>query len=153
MTTAAISRSTGGYTVLELLVVVTIIIALMALLIGVFPRTPEEKRRTELIISAVQNGITLAQAQSGSAFSPVEHPLAGSQAGAGAERFAFVRSDPRWSGTVATSGMAANLAEEVGVTLPMVERAQARIFGISVARFRESGARMKAIAAAREAQP
>lgn len=106
MTAAAISRSTGGYTVLELLVVVTIIIALMALLIGVFPRTSPERRRTELISTTVQNGITLAQAQSGSAFSPVEHPLAGSQAGAGGERFAFVRSDPRWAGTVATSGMA-----------------------------------------------
>lgn len=106
MTAMTISRGTGGYTVLELLMVVAIIVTLMALLITLFWRGPEERRRTEVIISKVHIGITLAEAQSGSAISPVEHPLAGSQAGAGGERFAFVRSDPRWAGMVARTGMA-----------------------------------------------
>lgn len=107
MTAAAISRGTGGHTVLELLMVVAIITALMALLISVLrPGETAEKRRTDLIIRAVEGGISAAQAQSGSAISPVEHPLAGSQSAAGGERFAFVRSDPRWPGTVATTGTA-----------------------------------------------
>ncbi|MBA3699510.1 MAG: type II secretion system protein [Planctomycetes bacterium] len=106
MMRTAISRRTGGYTVLELLMVVTIVIALTALvLIALRPKAPEI-RRTETIIHTVRSALAAAQAQTGSDISPTEHPFAGSQAAAGGERLAFVRSDPRWSGMVATSGMA-----------------------------------------------
>jgi type II secretory pathway pseudopilin PulG len=106
MTRTAISRCDGGYTVLELLMVVTIVIALTALILTVFRTKAPEIRKTETIIQTVRSALAAAQAQSGIDLSPSEHPLAGSQAAAGGERFAFVRSDPRWPGMVATTGMA-----------------------------------------------
>ena len=94
MTWQAISQRDGGYTVLELLMVVTIVIALTALLLMVFRTKAPEIRKTEAIIQTVRSALAAAQAQTGSDISPTEHPFAGSQAFAGSGRFAFVRSEP-----------------------------------------------------------
>lgn len=102
---ATIARR-GGYTMVELLVVVAIMIALATLLLLVLGGKPAEVKRTEAIIATVRMALGLAGAQRG-AMSPTEHPFAGSQADAGGQRFAFVRGgDPTWSGPVATTGTA-----------------------------------------------
>jgi type II secretory pathway pseudopilin PulG len=91
---------------MELLVVVAIVLAMASLLLLLVPKKPAEIKRTELIIAAVQTALGMTEANRGSAMSPTEHPFAGSQAEAGGQRFAFVRSDPRWPGAVARSGTA-----------------------------------------------
>lgn len=106
MTRATTSRIDGAFTVIELLVVVVIVLVLTALVVTVLRTKAPEIRRSEAIIQTVRTGLATAQAQTGSDISPTEHPLAGSQAAAGGDRFAFVRSDPRWAGPVAVSGMA-----------------------------------------------
>lgn len=106
MTQAATSRVDGGYTVIELLVVVAIVLALAALVLTLINGKPAEVKKTHVIIEAVRSALALAGAQRGSAISPTEHPFAGSQAEAGGQRFAFMRSDPAWPGAVSTSGTA-----------------------------------------------
>jgi prepilin-type N-terminal cleavage/methylation domain-containing protein len=101
-------RSDRGFTLIELMVVITIISMLAGLLIVNFPRKPAQKEKTLVIIRAVEVGIELAKAVRGSVMSPTEHPFAGSQADAGGNRFAFVRNgDLRWgNGAVSTTGTA-----------------------------------------------
>ncbi|HEX3132667.1 MAG TPA: type II secretion system protein, partial [Planctomycetota bacterium] len=106
MTQVATSRVDGAYTVIELLVVIAIILVLAALVVTVLNGKPVEIKRTEVIIRTVNVALATAGAQGGSTISPTEHPFAGSQAEAGGQRFAFVRSDPAWPGSVATSGTA-----------------------------------------------
>ena len=106
MTQTTASRRDGAFTVIELLVVVSIVLVLTALVVTAVPKKDPDRKRSEVIITTVRTALALAEAQSGSAISPTEHPFAGSQAAAGGERFAFVRSDPRWPRAVATTGMA-----------------------------------------------
>lgn len=106
MTQAATSRVDGGYSVIELLVVLAIVLALAALVLTLINGKPAEVKKTQVIVEAVRSALALASAQRGSAISPTEHPFAGSQAEAGGQRFAFIRSDPAWPGAVATSGTA-----------------------------------------------
>ncbi len=101
------TRVNDGYSIVEMLVVVAIVIALATLLLMVMPKPKiAEVRRTEIIIQTVKVALELAAASKGSAISPTEHPFAGSQADAGGERFAFIRSDPSWLGPVAKTGTA-----------------------------------------------
>jgi prepilin-type N-terminal cleavage/methylation domain-containing protein len=76
-----------GFTLIELLVVIAIIAILVSLVIAGATALGigSKKSQTGAIISALRKGLELAAAQSGSGFSPAEHPLAGSRA----ERFAF----------------------------------------------------------------
>ena len=106
MSSTAISRREGAYTVLELLMVVSVVLVLTALLVTVLRTKAPELKHSQVIITTVRTALAQAQAQKGSDLSPTEHPLAGSQAAAGGARFAFVRSDPRWPAAVATTGMA-----------------------------------------------
>ena len=98
----------GGFTLIELIVVISIMAILSTLIMaavqGLTGKAKEKK--TGVIIRAVEVGINLAIASRGSAISPAEHPFAGSQADAGGSRYAFIRGDSRWAGSVSTSGMA-----------------------------------------------
>ncbi len=100
------TRMNGGYSVVELLVVVTIVMLLATLLVVAIPRKNAEVQRTQVIIQTVKVALELAAASKGSAISPTEHPFAGSQADANGERFAFLRSDPQWPGPIIRSGTA-----------------------------------------------
>lgn len=105
-----LQRSTGrlAFTMLELLVVIAIMTILSAMiLVGAKAILGNaEKKKTETIIQTVKTGIELAIANKGSAISPTEHPLAGSNADAGAGRYSFIRAQAGVSGTVATTGTA-----------------------------------------------
>ena len=107
MTKRPLSRL-SGFTLIELIVVISIMAILSALIIaavqGLTGKAKEKK--TAVIIRAVETGINLAVASRGSAISPAEHPFAGSQADAGGSKYAFIRGDSRWSGSVSTSGTA-----------------------------------------------
>ena len=98
----------SGFTLIELIVVISIMAILSSLIIaavqGLTGKANEKK--TGVIIRAVETGINLAVASRGSAISPAEHPFAGSQADAGGSRYAFMRGDSRWPGSVSTSGTA-----------------------------------------------
>lgn len=102
------SQSRLAFTMLELLVVIAIMTILAAMiLVGANAIMGNaERKKTETIIQTVKTGIELAIANKGSAISPTEHPFAGSNADAGGGRFEFVRGDPRWSGSVSTTGTA-----------------------------------------------
>ncbi len=89
------SVSRLAFTMLELLVVIAIM-AVLASMILVGAKAimgNAEQKKTETIIQTVRTGIELAIANKGSAISPTEHPFAGSQAGAGGQRFKFVRAE------------------------------------------------------------
>lgn len=105
-----LQRSTGrlAFTMLELLVVIAIMTILSAMiLVGAKAILGNaEKKKTETIIQTVKTGIELAIANKGSAISPTEHPLAGSNADANGPRFSFIRAQDGVSGTVATTGIA-----------------------------------------------
>lgn len=104
-----LQRSTGrlAFTMLELLVVIAIMTILSAMiLVGAKAILGNaEKKKTETIIQTVKTGIELAIANKGSAISPTEHPLAGSNAEPSG-RFSFIRAEAGVSGTVATTGIA-----------------------------------------------
>jgi prepilin-type N-terminal cleavage/methylation domain-containing protein len=105
-----LQRSTGrlAFTMLELLAVIAIMTILSAMiLVGAKAILGNaEKKKTETIIQTVKTGIELAIANKGSAISPTEHPLAGSNADANGPRFSFIRAQQGVSGTVATTGTA-----------------------------------------------
>ncbi len=98
----------SGFTLIELIVVISIMAILSSLIMvavqGLTGKAKEKK--TAVIIRAVEVGINLAVASRGSSISPAEHPFAGSQANAGGSRYAFIRGDSRWPGSVSTSGTA-----------------------------------------------
>jgi prepilin-type N-terminal cleavage/methylation domain-containing protein len=106
MMPTATRRGDGGYTLIELLVVVAIVAGLAALLLTLVNTKHPDVKRTEVIIRTIANALGTAEANRGSAMSPTEHPFAGSQADAGSARFAFVRSDPRWTTPIARTGTA-----------------------------------------------
>jgi len=95
-----------GFTIVELLVVVAIIVVLSGMLIagiGAFDRA-QKRQRTVIILETVRQAVELTRAQQGSAASPVEHPLAASFNDAGTPRAAFVRAG---GGALPTGGLVA----------------------------------------------
>ncbi len=94
------SRSRRGFTLIELMVVISIIAVLAAMVMAVVGllQRDAKKERTKAILAAMSKGIDLTAAAIGSTISPVEHPLAGSRAIG--SRFQFMRySTPHYKGT------------------------------------------------------
>lgn len=97
------ARSSHAFTVIELLVVITIIAILTALVVAcidIFTRNTK-KAKTNAILASVRVALSLASAE-GINIAPVEHPLAGS-ALVGGSRPQFVRAT---GGSVSSSGEA-----------------------------------------------
>jgi prepilin-type N-terminal cleavage/methylation domain-containing protein len=93
-------RTRHAFTMIELLVVISIIAVLAALIItGASALGIGSKReKTKTILGAVRKGIELTIANKGGSISPVEHPLAGSRALG--SRFLFQRfNSPTGMGT------------------------------------------------------
>lgn len=86
----------GGFTLIELLVVILIIVVLAAMLLSGWQALKRALKRTETagIMKIVQEGLSVRSAESGSAPTPAEHPLAGSKA----PRLTFVgERDGAWT--------------------------------------------------------
>jgi prepilin-type N-terminal cleavage/methylation domain-containing protein len=95
-------RTRSAFTMIELLVVISIISVLAAMvLVGAGALGIGSKReKTRTILAAVRKGIELTIANKGGSISPVEHPLAGSRAGVTGSRFLFKRyTQPTGMGT------------------------------------------------------
>lgn len=107
MTTASIAnrrhRPLNGFSLIELLVVVSIIgvLAGMLLVVSNMLRESAKRSRTSAIQQIIQQALSLQAAQHGGLPSPAEHPLAGSRA----PRTSFVRADGAHT-AVNPSGMA-----------------------------------------------
>lgn len=90
----------SGFTLVELLTVIAIM-AVLATMVLVVAKDffQADKARTGAIVATVSQAMELAKAQTGSAPSPAEHPLAGSRA----PRFKFITKE---GGSLAANGRA-----------------------------------------------
>ena len=96
------STARRGFTMIELLMVISIIAVLSSMIVMVAMGLggDAKKKKTGVIIATIRKGIELTIAGRGGSVSPTEHPFAGSRA----TRFPFLRAAN--GAAVATSGLA-----------------------------------------------